>query len=541
MLPLYLVAGFALLVNAQHAQVSPSLSCLTESRGVHVPGSVPCNPFEPLQQRIAFAGTDGMTVSWSTFAQLATPQVWYGESPSALTNVASGSSSTYPTSRVYDNHVKITGLKAGTKYWYRTSYQNCAGCAYRPTDTFTTAREAGDNGPFTVAVVVDLGLMGADGLSTAVGPYGGALAPLGPNDLNTIQSLLENKDTYEFIAHFGDIAYADYFIKESWQGYFGTGDSSLIPNATSVVDGYNSLLEQYYDQMAPLTSAKAYMIGAGNHEASLESDGTTDSVHNITYDTSICMAGQTNFTGYINHFRMPADESGGNGNFWYSFDYALAHFILIDTETDLPEGLQSPDEYGGSDAGANSGPFGYPNEQINWLEKDLASIDRTKTPWVIVGLHRPWYIAAKNASGTVCLACQQAFEPLMVKYGVDLYMQGHVHAYERNKPMSNYSVDPAGLNNPQYPWSIVNGAAGHYDGLSVLLTPPYYVDYSIDTAYGWSRLTFHNRTHLTHEFVASANGTVLDSATLYKEHQFSGSGNGNGGGNQGGNGGGHGN
>jgi hypothetical protein len=132
--------------------------------------------------------------------------------------------------------------------------------------------------------VVDLGLMGADGLSTAVGPYGDAANPLGPTDLNTIQSLLENKEyvhrswicpfrdspydsTYEFIAHFGDFAYADYFIKESWQGYFG--NDNLIPNATSVMNGYNSLLEQYYDQMAPLTSSKAYMVGVGNHEASL--------------------------------------------------------------------------------------------------------------------------------------------------------------------------------------------------------------------------------------------------------------------------------
>ena len=134
--------------------------------------------------------------------------------------------------------------------------------------------------------------------------------------------------------------------------------------------------------------------------------------------------GRIHFHLTVNHFRMPSDESGGLGNFWYSFDYGLAHFIILDSETDLPVGLQSPDEVGGTDAGANSGPFGYPNQQYDWFEKDLASIDREKTPWVIVGLHRPWYIAS---SGDACLACQQAFEPLMIKYGVDLYMQGHVH------------------------------------------------------------------------------------------------------------------
>lgn len=107
-----------------------------------------------------------------------------------------------------------------------------------------------------------------------------------------------------------------------------------------------------------------------------------------------------------------------------------------------------------------------------------------------------------------------------MKYNIDLYMQGHVHLYERNKPIANYSIDPAGLNNPKAPWNIVNGAAGHYDGLDTLEGSPYWSEVAFDTAYGWSRLTFHNRTHLTHEFVSSANGTVLDSATLYKAHDF---------------------
>lgn len=460
-----------------------------------------------------------MTVSWSSVALIENPQVWYGESPMSLFSVASGYSVTYPTSRYYDHHVKITGLKPNTKYWYRVSHHNCPGCAYRSTDTFTTARQPGDDTPFSIAVAVDLGLMGKDGLSTAVGPLGGsngAQDPLGPRDLNTIQSLLQNRDAFEFLAHWGDIAYADYFIKESWQGYFG--NDSLIPNMTAVEEGYNSLLAQYYDQMTPLTSGTPYMVGPGNHEANCDNGGTNDPIHNITYTTSICTTGQTNFTGYISHFRMPSDESGGNGNFWYSWDYGMVHFITIDSETDLLVGLQSPDEVGGYGAGANSGPFGAPNQQIQWLEYDLASVDRKKTPWIVVGFHRPWYIAASNDSSSVCLDCQKAFEPLFVKYGVDLYMSGHVHLYERNKPMANYSVDPAGLDNPKSPWSIINGCGGHYDGLDTPTPLPYYAEVAFGTAYGWSRLTFHNRTHLTHEFVSSANGTVLDSATLYKEH-----------------------
>lgn len=81
---------------------------------------------------------------------------------------------------------------------------------------------------------------------------------------------------------------------------------------------------------------------------------------------------------------MPSDESGGLGDPRHSFDPDLAHFIILDSETDLPNGLQSPDEVGGSDAGTNSGPFGYPNQQYDgdWFENDLTSIDREKTSWV---------------------------------------------------------------------------------------------------------------------------------------------------------------
>ena len=62
----------------------------------------------------------------------------------------------------------------------------------------------------------------------------------------------------------GDIAYADYWLKEEIQGF--------LPN-TTIADGfhvYESLLNQFYDEMTPLTSQKAYMVGPGNHEANCQ-------------------------------------------------------------------------------------------------------------------------------------------------------------------------------------------------------------------------------------------------------------------------------
>lgn len=55
----------------------------------------------------------------------------------------------------------------------------------------------------------------------------------------------------------------------------------------------------------------------------------------------------------------------------------------------------------------NSGPFGYIEnnnytnnaayEQIQWLKKDLANVDRSKTPWIFAMSHRP--MCAFCASG----------------------------------------------------------------------------------------------------------------------------------------------
>lgn len=115
-----------------------------------------------------------------------------------------------------------------------------------------------------------------------------------------------------------------------------------------------------------------------------DNGGTTDKTHNISYTVDICMPGQTNFTGYINHFRMPSPQSGGLGNFWYSFDHGMVHYIQLDTETDLGHGFIAPDEPGGPES-EDSGPFSTLRDaQTNWLQKDLASIDRKKTPWVVV-------------------------------------------------------------------------------------------------------------------------------------------------------------
>ena len=59
----------------------------------------------------------------------------------------------------------------------------------------------------------------------------------------------------------------------------------------------------------------------------------------------------------------------GNGLFWYSFDEGGVHVVFISSENDWRVG--SP--------------------QYEWLKQDLAGVNRTVTPWIVVNSHRMMY------------------------------------------------------------------------------------------------------------------------------------------------------
>jgi hypothetical protein len=137
---------------------------------------------------------------------------------------------------------------------------------------------------------------------------------------------------------------------------------------------------------------------------------------------------------------MPGNESGGVSNFWYSFDYGLVHFVSLDGETDYANSGESPfvADLSGNETTpkenetyvTDSGPFGYINgsykinenyEQIQWLAKDLAAVDRSKTPWVIAMSHRPMYSTQVSSYQKDLRA---AFEGLLLENSVDAYISG---------------------------------------------------------------------------------------------------------------------
>ncbi|KAH9885029.1 Metallo-dependent phosphatase-like protein [Xylariomycetidae sp. FL2044] len=474
---------------------------------VNAAASYPAKPVDlttPFQQRLAISGPNSMAVGWNTYEQLEQSCVQYGTSDSNLTlQACSTTSATYPTSRTFSNTVILPDLTPATTYYYKIVSTNST------VEHFFSPRTAGDKGAFSVNAVIDMGVYGADGYTINMDPTKRDTIPSIDPSLNhtTISRLADNVDDYEFIIHPGDFAYADDWLYKS-------------KNLLDGVDAYEAILEQFYGQLAPIAGRKAYMASPGNHEAQCQE---------IPYTTALCPDGQKNFTDFMNRFgaAMPTTFSSTSADaaakvgankaqvlakppFWYSFEYGMAHFVMIDTETDFADAPDGPD----GSAHLDSGPFGFADQQLEFLEADLASVDRTVTPWVVVGGHRPWY----TTSGP-CAPCQAAFEPLLYRYGVDLGVFGHVHNSQRFLPAYNGTADPAGLEDPRAPAYIVAGGAGNIEGLTAAGTGlPDLNAFTYADDFSYARLSFQDANHLQIEFIRSSTGEILDTSVLYKSH-----------------------
>lgn len=121
---------------------------------------------------------------------------------------------------------------------------------------------------------------------------------------------------------------------------------------------------------------------------------------------------------YLDVFMLPANNPAKSERY-YSFDYANAHFVCIDSV--LPIG------------GIKE------QEQFRWLKKDLAS---THKPWKFVFAHYPPYSNSRHGSD---MELRKRYSPLFEKYSVDMMFSGHDHNYQRTVPTNTSSPDNKGV------------------------------------------------------------------------------------------------
>lgn len=122
---------------------------------------------------------------------------------------------------------------------------------------------------------------------------------------------------------------------------------------------------------------------------------------------------------YLAQFAFPQEESEGEsseGMEWYHLDYGNARLLFLNDTT------------------ANDTII--TRYQRNWLRENLRSLDREKTPWVFVVHHKPTYSCGSTHGSDTSL--RAAWQPVFDEFKVDVVFNGHVHNYERSRPIRGF-------------------------------------------------------------------------------------------------------
>lgn len=278
-------------------------------------------------------------------------------------------------------------------------------------------------------------------------------------------------DKPAFVSHIGDISYAR---------------------------GYSWLWDHFFTQIEPVASKVPYHVCIGNHEYDWPLQPWKPEWSNSIYGTD---GGGECGVPYSLKFNMPGNSSEPTGNhapatrnLYYSFDMGAVHFVYISTETNFLPG--SP--------------------QYNFIKNDLESVNRSKTPFVIVQGHRPMYTTShENRDAPLRVRMLEHLEPLFVKNNVTLALWGHVHRYERFCPLNNFTC---GNTWKGFPVHLVIGMAGQ-DWQPIWEPIPDHPDFPIfpqpersmyrGGEFGYTRL-FTTKEKLTLSYVGNHDGEVHD-------------------------------
>ncbi|CAF0938170.1 unnamed protein product [Adineta steineri] len=442
-----------------------------------VHGSFCILPRSPEQMRVAMRGPNAVTISWRTggnFGKNDTPEprVEYSTSKTFTDKVTvNGTTDNYDKSSFFHN-VALLNLSPSTTYYYRIL---AAPTCVRESgiQSFTTAPLAGNPSAVSITLVGDLG--------------NDNLLNLGGSS-RTMKGLRQVADKTDFFVHIGDISYAD---------DYGLG----VP-----FEFYEQSWNSWQKHMTEVTANKFYMTGPGNHEVTCA----------ILGDFLCLNSNYKNFSAYLHRFRMPGDESRGYKNLWYSFDYGLVHYVIINTETDFPDAPSGPGTL------LNGGNFKGLTGQLDWLKADLEAADgnRAQVPWIIVSGHRPFFgsLPKLPALPGNCDSCRTAFDPLLQQYNVDFYVSGHVHWYERLYPIdANGNPIAYNYDNQPGPIHIINGAGGAPEGKASVKTP-ISASAKIVSAFGFARLELKDASNARLSFVDSKTMQEVDSVNITRHH-----------------------
>ncbi|KAE9102711.1 hypothetical protein PF010_g14013 [Phytophthora fragariae] len=250
----------------------------------------------------------------------------------------------------------------------------------------------------------------------------------------------------------------------------------VVAGDYAYANGQHLQWDNWFTEQQNLTSIYPLTGINGNHET------VTSSGHlNLPPYPEDMELEAENYLAYVNRLYSPISEDAKTAlRTWYSMDIGLIHIVFLD-------------DYTGS-SGTNTTVVGTEkwladrNAQLEWVKKDLQSVDRSVTPWVIVVKHNPFYNTWSNHqcqcsstifeideadvekcwngtyySGTVYLepgcGLMAKLEDVFSANRVDVVLTGHVHAYERTTKIYKNKEDAT--NGVYY---VTTGSGGNYEG-----------------------------------------------------------------------------
>ncbi|CAK0808173.1 unnamed protein product [Prorocentrum cordatum] len=348
----------------------------------------------------------------------------------------------------------------GTKIFYR--FGSIAEDVWSTERWFEVPHHAGPNVSTTILVVADVGTAEPDSFQSHwSNPLGGQT---GSEVLaNVTYARIRDAPQSQAVLHIGDICYAT---------------------------GYAAKWEFFMDHIEDLATRTPYMVSQGNHERDWPGTGSLGSTD----------SGGECGRPMESRFRMPTPSQKQKLG-WYSIDIGAMHIVMLDTEL----------------------PCGRGSDQLEWLAADLKSVDRSRTPWLVVTGHRAMYSVdgdyhlesvGPDLSDSFCLGASSSdLEDLFLTNEVDLCLWGHFHNALATCPVYNGTcVSQPTLSSSRlgYMYSAPVHAVIGNGGQTLTPTakrPAPWVAWQAST-WGWSALTAEGSRQLRLTFYAEDNATL---------------------------------
>lgn len=209
-------------------------------------------------------------------------------------------------------------------------------------------------------------------------------------------------------AHFGDHGMSDYSRATVQRVLERNPDFFLLAGDLSYANGRQELWNPYFDLLEPLTARIPMMAAAGNHED--EDNG------GLAYKSRTSHPGQGTY---------------------YSFEYNRVHFQITTAGCLISDGTLA--------------------QELVQMELDLAQAAARRAAglidYIIVVQHfTTWTDEDGRSPANPTLVALE--EHILLRYGVDLLLNGHDHEYQRSVPFAY------GIPNPLGYVQVINGVGG---------------------------------------------------------------------------------